>query len=195
MLKHKRLDKLEDYLTPRQAALLWLQNANKSSSFREYFKSLRGQPDVIRPFFSLALSVEELARRDMKGQPIGVVKERVDQALSDYCFLIKLHHQINLRLMAEECTWAAALATLQAELRVILWEMRFQDVVETMKVPGMPSVPTVIEDARQLQSAFTPLLRAMYTLREAAVFLAPAVVSAIAHPDLAKHDAQGGALA
>jgi len=170
MLKGKRLDKLEEYLTPRQAAMMWLQNANKSSSFREYFKSLRGQVQVFRPFFSLAAGVEQLVRRNMKGEPKKTVAGAVKQALLDYCFLIKLHHQANIRLMEEDSVWKAALGALGEKLQAILWEMRFKDVIETLSIP-VSFPPQVEEDTRIWKAVFGPLLAAMYAFREAGAFV------------------------
>src|SRR5208283_1513640 len=135
MRKSRMLDKLQEFLTPHQAAMLWLHDANRSVSLREYFKSGRGQPEVFRPFFTLAVRVEQLVRRDMKGEPKKTVALAIKRALRDYCFLIKLHHQVNIQLMEEDSSWECWQYTLQAKLQAILWEIRFNDVIETMDIP------------------------------------------------------------
>ena len=48
--KHdKRLDKVEHSLTPRQAVLLWMEEAHQVGSINDYSRSLKGQPKAPSP--------------------------------------------------------------------------------------------------------------------------------------------------
>ena len=58
----RRLDKIEASLTPRQAVLLWLDEASRFGSMRAYVSSLQGQPTSAFPLFRLPEQVEQLVR-------------------------------------------------------------------------------------------------------------------------------------
>jgi hypothetical protein len=49
----RRIEKIEGSLTPRQAVLLWLEEASQSASLREYVLSIKDGPDSGFPLFRL----------------------------------------------------------------------------------------------------------------------------------------------
>jgi hypothetical protein len=49
----RRIDKIAGSLTPRQAVLLWLEEAAQSASLREYVLAIKDGPDSAFPMFRL----------------------------------------------------------------------------------------------------------------------------------------------
>jgi len=68
MRQTKRLDRLEQCLAPKEAVILWLQEANRYSDVMEYLKYLRDQPEALRPITRVTNQVESAIRETMKGQ-------------------------------------------------------------------------------------------------------------------------------
>ena len=64
----RRVEKLEGALTPKQAMLMWLQDAHKFNTVNEYVDHMKDQPDSAWPMGQLLLatskSVPLLLRRD-----------------------------------------------------------------------------------------------------------------------------------
>ncbi len=52
-LQAKRLDKVEGSLTPAQAMLLWLEEAQEHGSLQGYFRWVKEQPDSAYPLSRL----------------------------------------------------------------------------------------------------------------------------------------------
>ena len=65
----RRIDKLEIGLTPKQAILLWLQEAHAFNRIEEYVRHLRTQPDSAAPIPKLTTQVEEAVKQTLKGKP------------------------------------------------------------------------------------------------------------------------------
>ncbi len=145
MRHDKRLDRLEDCLTPKQAAILWLQETNRHANVWEYIKFLRGQPESLRPITRLTDQVARATRQAITGQPRKAVEAAVHRAERDVCFLLKLHHQVNCHLMMEERVWGVILAALEEKLRAITWEGFYQHLIN--KLAGMSSreIPYPVE--------------------------------------------------
>src|SRR5208283_5906643 len=101
MRQEKRLDRIEAYLTPKEAVILWLQETNRYANVEEYIKYLRDQPESLRPIPRVTNQVESATRQTMKGQPQKTIDAAVHRAVRDVCFLMKLHHQANGYLMTE----------------------------------------------------------------------------------------------
>src|SRR5208283_2772141 len=192
MLKGKRLDRLEERLSPRQAALLWLHDANKSVSFKEYFKSLLDQYEVVRPFYSLSVSVEQAVLRNRKGEPKAAINGAASRAKCDFAFLVKLHHQINIDLMLKDLAWIIMVKALTEGLLKIGWQVRFTDLVATAPMPGMCCMPKVGEDVRGWRDGASTFLRTMYTPQQAAASVSQSYFSGedVLFPDF-KHSLEG----
>jgi hypothetical protein len=133
----KRLDRLENCLTPGQAAIVWLQEANRHANVVEYIKHLQGQPEAVRPIPRLTDQVARATREAMTGQTRKVVEAAVHRAERDVCFLVKLHHQVNCHLMTEERVWSVIFAALEGKLRAITREDFYRHLVN--KIAGMSS--------------------------------------------------------
>ncbi len=137
MKQDKRLDRLEECLTPKQAAIVWLQDTNRYANVVEYIKSMRGQPESAKPIPRLTDQVARATREAMKGQPKKNVEAAVHRAARDVCFLLRLHQQVNFYLMTEERVWDVMFAALEGKLRAITWEDFYRHLVK--RLAGMSS--------------------------------------------------------
>ena len=97
----KRIDKIEDSLTPRQAVLLWLEEASQFGSMRAYVLSLQGGPQSAFPLYRLPDQIERSVRRAMTGHPRPAVEAATAKAVRDVAFLYYLLVQINGRALAD----------------------------------------------------------------------------------------------
>lgn len=98
----QRLGKLEHSLTPRQAVLLWMEEAHKLGSMHEFALTLKGMADSAFPLVKLPKQVEQSVRDSMKGQKREWVDRAVHTAIKDVIFLFKLQFQANIDLLREE---------------------------------------------------------------------------------------------
>ena len=90
----RRIEKLETALTPKQAFILWLQEAHSFNGIKEYVKSLKDQPANAAPIPRLTDQVEEAVKRTPKGRPREEIDKAVRQAYKDVLFLLFLHRQV-----------------------------------------------------------------------------------------------------
>ena len=132
MRQTKRLDRLEQCLAPKEAVILWLQEANRYSNVMEYLKYLRDQPEALRPITRVTNQVESAIRETMKGQPQKTIDAAVHRAVRDVCFLIKLHNQVNGYLMPGIRLWGVMFAALEGNLRAITRENRYQHLLNDL---------------------------------------------------------------
>ena len=64
----QRVAKVEHSLAPKQAVILWMEEAHKLGSMHQYALSLKGKPDSAFPLVKLPKQVETAVRDSMKGQ-------------------------------------------------------------------------------------------------------------------------------
>ncbi len=76
----RRVEKLRTGLTPKQAILLWLQEAHAFNAIEEYVHHLKGQPDSAAPTNKLAGQVAEGVKQTLKEQPREEINRAVRQA-------------------------------------------------------------------------------------------------------------------
>ena len=100
--KIRRVEKLETGLTPKQAIMMWLQEAHAFKSIEEYVRHLNKQPDSAAPLHKLTTLVSERVNRTRKGPPREEVDRAVLQAYKDVLFLFFLHQRVNGKLVIEE---------------------------------------------------------------------------------------------
>ena len=145
MRQDKRLDRIEECLTPKQVALVWLKETNRHANIMEYIKSVRDLPYEIRPVPRLTGQVADATREVMKGQPRKAVEAAVHRAERDICFLLKLHHQVNGHLMMEERVWGVIFAALEGNLKAITWEDFYKHLINKMAGMSSREIPYPLE--------------------------------------------------
>jgi hypothetical protein len=97
----KRIDKVEESLTPRQAVLLWLEEATQCGSMRAYVLSLKGGPQSAFPLYRLPDQIDRSVRSAMTGHSRTAVEAATAKAVRDVAFLYYLLVQINGRELAD----------------------------------------------------------------------------------------------
>ena len=83
----RRVEKLETGLTPKQAILLWLQEAHAFSGIEEYVRHLKDQPDSAAPLHKLTTQVAEGVKQTLNGKPRDEIDRSIRQAYKDVLFL------------------------------------------------------------------------------------------------------------
>jgi hypothetical protein len=123
----RRLDRIESSLTPKQAFLLWLEEARAHGSLTGYVLAQRGQPIEHHPYQRLPTQVEQAVRErhkaekstdpyerrsDRRAQRERQIEGEVIRGVREVAFFIELHTALTGRFSAE---WKAmALQTLLA---------------------------------------------------------------------------------
>ena len=137
----QRVAKLETGLTPKQAILLWFQEAHGFNTIFEYIHHLKSQPDSAAPIPRLTGQVAEAVKQTLKGHPREEVDKAVRQAYKDVLFLFFLHQQVNRKLISEERYFWTQGRFLIAELKSLLREqalgrrMRWNQILVGIETP------------------------------------------------------------
>ena len=137
----QRVAKLETGLTPKQAILLWFQEAHGFNAIFEYIHHLKSQPDSAAPIPRLTDQVAEAVKQTLKGHPREEIDKAVRQAYKDVLFLFFLHQQVNRKLISEERYFWTQGRFLIAELKSLLREqalgrrMRWNEIRVGIETP------------------------------------------------------------
>jgi hypothetical protein len=119
----RRLAKIEAALSPKQAFLLWLEEAREHGSLAALVVSMKGQPIEEHPYQRLPRRVEQAVRERSKtettrstsasrAQRYRQIEAEVTTAIREVAFYYELHVAITARVSAEKR--ALALQTLLA---------------------------------------------------------------------------------
>lgn len=91
----RRLAKLESALSPREAVLAWLVDAQQFATLEDHARSIAELPVEAAPLSVIGERVEASVRASMKGQPRDAIETAVRRAVGDGVFLFTLVLQIN----------------------------------------------------------------------------------------------------
>src|SRR5687767_13821448 len=97
--KRSRVEKLEHSLTPKEAAILWIEEAHAFPTLVAYAASLVGKPHSRFPLFRLSEQVESAVRVRFQGSDPDWVDAEVRRSVRDVVFLAHLHFGANTRVM------------------------------------------------------------------------------------------------
>jgi hypothetical protein len=129
----RRLDKIEVSLTPKQAILLWMEEAHQYDAMEQYVQSLKPGPESAWPLCVLPEKVSTAVEQAMKGRPKPEVARVARQAVRDVLFLFHLHQQVNRMLMEKQEAFLFRLRWLRAELG----RLRYQKMVHQTSPSGI----------------------------------------------------------
>lgn len=139
-----RLGKISTALTPRQALLLWLEEAHQFPTMLGYNRTLVDKADPAFPLYRLPLQVERATRTAMKGEPHDQVERAIRQGIRDVCFLYQLHQRANMRLLdAEEALDLRLVRLLEGLEHLLVYEVRTTQLVE-LQVLGNAGPSTLV---------------------------------------------------
>jgi hypothetical protein len=92
----RRMAKLEGALSPREAVLAWLVEAQQYPSLEDHVRSIVELPVEAAPLSVIGERVEAAVRGSMKGQPRDAIETAVRGAVGDGVFLFSLALQLNV---------------------------------------------------------------------------------------------------
>lgn len=123
-----RLARLEAALSPQQATLLWLADAQRFGSLTAYAASLLDEPASMLPLVAVPQQARRAVRGALRGQSRSVIAEREQEAFHEALFLVQLVIELE----------RAAQSTLRrAETRwLVLWAERRSLDADGDKAPG-----------------------------------------------------------
>ena len=155
--RKRRIEKLETGLSPKQAFILWLQDAHSFDGIKEYVQYLKDQPEDAAAIPKLTDQVEAAVKQQLKGQPREEIDKAVRQAYKDVLFLFFLHQQVNGKLCTEERHYWSQARFLIAELKSLMREqaldrqMRWNRVKVELDMPYPLDAETAaaVETAKQ----------------------------------------------
>ncbi len=157
----RRLSKIESSLTPKQAVLLWMEEAHQHDSLFQYVASIKDGPDNAWPLYRLSEQAEASTRANMKGQPRGDVERAVRLAVRESYFLFHIHQQMNRRLMEE-----GRAHFLQAQVLAALLNHLYHDA--ECGRPQDRNRPSLKKRRTQWAFCAREFLRELFTLEKAA---------------------------
>ncbi|HZA25943.1 MAG TPA: hypothetical protein VFA32_25690, partial [Dehalococcoidia bacterium] len=123
----RRLDKLQVSLTPKQAILLWMEEAHQYDTMEQYVRSLKPGPDSAWPLAVLPDKVATSVEQAMKARPRQEVARVARQAIRDVLFLFHLHQQVNRKFMEEDRHFWTRALLLSVELDALRRERSLRD--------------------------------------------------------------------
>ncbi len=125
----RRISGIQAALTPKQAVILWMGEAQRFPGLAECARFLLGQPLSAYPLDRLPAQVTRAVREAMKGHPRREVEIAVVQAVRDVQFLFRLHHEANAKLYDEQRAYRALAGLLGSQLQGLLLRQDLARVV------------------------------------------------------------------
>ena len=114
---NKRLDNLDDHLSPTEIVLRWLQENLKFGSMNEHVVALTAMPKSAWPLPRLTDEAERAATASMPDMPQDKIDARVREYVRDVVLLWRLHLEVNVRIDYELRPASALIAFLLSKLR------------------------------------------------------------------------------
>ena len=120
MTLDRRLDNLEESLSPREVIICWLREVHEFESYASYCRWLLDQPDDAYPLIKLTSQVRAGVRSNHKGTPGVLLKDELRRAEKEVIFLYYVQKELNLRLYMEEEVLRVWAYLLTQKLRLIV---------------------------------------------------------------------------
>jgi hypothetical protein len=199
MITSKRLEDLEDNLTPQEAIILWMREVHAFASYSGYCDWLLDQPEETFPLIRLPRQVVAAVRNRHKGMPDQAIRDELFQVQKEVVFLYFIHKEMNLRLYLDDEVLRVRAALLAQMLRVLMLEKWARDDLrlERLDLVGTKSSrPTPVErraserlrvETAQFTDALEAFLARLLIFKDAAEFLSKRYFAGqdLLFPDLA----------
>jgi hypothetical protein len=144
----KRLDALEDNLTPQEAVIRWLREAHEFGSSEVYGRWLIDQPDDVYPLIRMPEQVVAAVRNQHKGVKDEALRDEFYRVQKDVLFLYFLHEQAEVRALMDEEAIHLRVIILVKEMRALIKEKHALDQIRLDRVDlggGTHSKPGKVE--------------------------------------------------
>ena len=112
----RRVDGLDDSLSPTEIVLRWLQEVAGFPSADDYVASIKDKPSSAWPLHRLTQEAERAATASSKGLPRDTIDRKVREAVRDVVFFFHLHLELNSRISDELRVASPSLALLAVDL-------------------------------------------------------------------------------
>ena len=97
-MSRRRVDRLEDALSPTELVKRWLSEAHAYGSLPAYAESLVGQPETAQPFITLPDHIARTMYASMRRERPEVIKAASRSVVADTCFLLQLALDLNVHV-------------------------------------------------------------------------------------------------
>jgi hypothetical protein len=144
MTLHRRLDALEDSLTPKELITTWMREAHEFGDYTSYGLWLMQQPEHSYPLTRLSQHLYDATKAHLRGRRDEELRAALRSQNRDLFFLFHLHSQLNERVefTLSELRWRVLFLTEQ--LRHVMDQgAADEDQAELLKlIPGKkPRMP------------------------------------------------------
>ena len=112
----RRVDGLDDNLSPTDIVLRWLQEVACFPSADDYVASIKDRPSSAWPLHRLTQEAERAATASSKGLPRDTIDRKVREAVRDVVFFVHLHLKLSSRIYDELRVASPSLALLVVDL-------------------------------------------------------------------------------
>ena len=117
--KKDRVEKLDGALSPKQAMLMWLQDAHKFDTVNEYVDHLKDQPDSAWPMYQLPDQVASAVKQELKGTSWEQIDDAVRNVVREVLFLFLLQQVVNRKVGEESRYFLASVRILLNDLHAL----------------------------------------------------------------------------
>ena len=165
----KRLDGLDDCLSPTEIVLCQLREMARFRSMTEYLASLKDGPTPNWPLKRMTRQARRAVEKSMKGMPSDAIEERVREAVRDVLFLWYLYLQVNRRIHDDLRTAVPMMIHLAADVRFrLLDESRRADAARAwLRASRDFPYPLDPETAGSVEAALAHQVESWIVLRDA----------------------------
>ena len=165
----KRLDGLDDCLSPTEIVLCQLREMARFRSMTEYLASLKDGPTPNWPLKRMTRQARRAVEKSMKGMPSDAIEERVREAVRDVLFLWYLYLQVNRRIHDDLRTAVPMMIHLAADVRFrLLDESRRADAARAwLRASRDFPYPLDPETAGSVEAALAHRVESWIVLRDA----------------------------
>ena len=165
----RRVDGLDDNLSPTDIVLRWLQEVACFPSADDYVASIKDRPSSAWPLHRLTQEAERAATASSKGLPRDTIDRKVREAVRDVVFFVHLHLKLSSRIYDELRVASPSLALLVVDLNHRMREdARGSDAaLAWMRACHELPYPLDLEMAAAVEAALEHRVESWNLLREA----------------------------
>jgi len=160
-LAKRASDVEEKNLSPKEAVILWMQEAHQFDSLVSYGCWLAEQPLSTYPLMRIPKQVAAAVRAQNKGVPQAQLQHKIHRAQKDALFLFHVQEQLNERVLLEDETRHLKLALLKEKLlTLVYWTHSVdRDRLDSFQLPDSPKQSSTREPIADRESLDTIITR------------------------------------
>jgi hypothetical protein len=130
----KRLEAVEDNLTPQEAVIRWIREAHEFGSMESYARWLIDQPDDVYPLIRMPQQVVGAVKARNKGVPDIKLRPEFYRVQKDVLFLYFLHKMVEMKALIDHEAIQLRVLILVKEIRALINEKHALDQMRLARV-------------------------------------------------------------